>query len=135
MSPQLRALQHYEPLDADLPKLAPVPDDVPEPRAAPAEVTEVNARRLLMFVVEATDGRRPQAQLAGLLSSGAMDEVSRVLRPGRHTRLGRLHTCRVSESAVEVAATITQNTRVRALAARLELDGETWKCTLFRVLP
>lgn len=155
MSPQLRALQDYEPADADHPALEPAPADVPAPRAVPRTVAVLNARQLLMFVVEAVDGRRPLAQLTGLLTSAAMEEVSRVVAPGRHARLGTLHTCRVSTLAVEIAATVTQNaapqnaapqksstrksttrnTRVRALAARVELHDDTWKCALFRLLP
>jgi len=135
MSPQLRALRQYEPLEADQPAPWITPDDVPTPRAASGNAAVLNARRLLMFVVEAVDGRRPLSQLTDLLTTDALKDVHRVLAPGLRARLGRLHTCRVSELAVEIAGTVTQNTRVRALAARLELREGTWQCTVFRLLP
>lgn len=128
MSPQLRALRHYE-------QVVP-PTPVPAMRVAPKPRTAVlDARRLITVVVEAVDGRRQLTQLTRLLTSGALEEVERAVAPGLGTRLGRLRLCRVSPSAVEIAATLTQGRRIRALAARAELRDGAWKCTVFRLLP
>jgi NAD-dependent oxidoreductase involved in siderophore biosynthesis len=86
----------------------------------------------MTFVLEAVDGRRPPAQLAGVVT----DDVVRSMRvtAGVRTRLGGLHLCRAAPEAFELAGTLIQGSRVRALAARVEYHDGAWQCTVFRVL-
>jgi hypothetical protein len=105
---------------------------VPAMRAAPERrLGEEDARRLVTFVLEALDGRRPLPQLAGVVD----EEVVRELRvaPAR-LRLGRLRVCRVAPDAAELSGTVLRGERVHGVAARVEHVGGNWVCTVFKVL-
>jgi len=105
---------------------------VPAMRVAPERrLGEDDARRLLTFVLEALDGRRPLPQLAGVMG----EEVVRELRvvPVR-LRLGRLRLCRVAPDAAEISGTVLCGERVQAVAARVEHVDGNWVCTVFKML-
>ncbi len=125
MPSQLRTLGSLE-----LPVVeAPV---VPAMRVAPERrLTEEDARRLLTFVVEALDGRRPVPQLIGVMGEEAVREL-RVVN-GR-MRLGRVRVCRVASDAAEISGTVLRGERVHALAARVEHSEGGWICVVFKVL-
>jgi uncharacterized protein DUF6459 len=108
------------------------PVEVPEMRVAPERrLSEEDARRLLTFVVEAMEGRRPVQQLGGLVDGGVLRELKVV---GGRMRLGRLRVCRVGVDAAEVAGSLHRGDRVYALAARVEHLGGRWVCSVFKVL-
>lgn len=124
MRSQLRALRLTE-----VPVGGP---SVPAMRVAPERrLGEDDARRLLTFVLEALDGRRPLPQLAGVMG----EEVVRELRvvPVR-LRLGRLRLCRVAPDAAEISGTVLCGERVQAVAARVEHVDGNWVCTVFKML-
>jgi hypothetical protein len=110
---------------------------VPAMRVAPERrLGEDDARRLVTFVLEALDGRRPLPQLAGVVG----EDVVRGLRVapewrrlGR-LRLGRLRVCRVAPDAAEIFGTVLRGERVHAVAARVEHVDGSWVCTVFKVL-
>jgi hypothetical protein len=110
---------------------APPPWRPAEPPPAPALV--------LRQVVEVLDGRRPVAQLAGLVPEcEAADLRERVGRGARYA-LRRVHTCCPAPGAVELAAMVEHRSaagrrRVLAAAARFERMGDRWLCRVFRLL-
>ncbi|MBM7812986.1 Rv3235 family protein [Saccharothrix algeriensis] len=94
------------------------------------------AHRLLAAVVEAVDGRRPLAQLAGVLTAPAAAGVGRAMAAGQGVRLGGVRLCRITHEVTELAGVVvTRRGRVRALAARMEWAGDHWCCTEFHLLP
>jgi hypothetical protein len=106
-------------------------------RVAPERrLSEADARRLMTFVVEAMDGRRPLSQLTGVMGEDAVREL-RVL-PGRvrlgRVRLGRVRVCRVGGDAAEISGTVLWGKRVCAVAARVEHLRGGWVCVVFKVL-
>ncbi|WP_433786634.1 Rv3235 family protein [Actinomycetospora sp. CA-101289] len=96
------------------------------------------AARLLTAVADVLAGRRPPAHLDGLLAPAALATLVRAApRPGARrpdaasargaapgAGLRGLRVCAVDRRAVEVAAVVHGRDRVRALAARLERDGD-----------
>lgn len=105
---------------------------VPAMRVAPERrLSEEDARRLLVVVLEVVDGRRPLPQLAGVVDEDVVRELRVV--SGR-LRLGRVRVCRVGAQVAELSGTVLRGERVLAVAARVEhLDGG-WVCTVFKVL-
>jgi hypothetical protein len=87
--------------------------------------------RLLRLVLEVIDGRRPAAQLDGVVVASVLRYV-RAARPARRpvrvSRLLSLRVCRPVEHAVEAAAVVGVDQRVRAVAARFELEQAGWRC-------
>lgn len=96
------------------------------------------ARRVLVTLLEAFDGRRPYSQMVAL----ATPQVIRYLRVAaelyRRESPSRVLSCHVSqphEGAAEVAALCRIGRRARALAARFELaEAGDWRCIALRVL-
>lgn len=119
-------------------------------RSAPALLGEITAdvtrdpavgpraRRVLVTLLEAFDGRRPYSQMVAL----ATPQVIRYLRVAaelyRRESPSRVLSCHVSqphEGAAEVAALCRIGRRARALAARFELaEAGDWRCIALRVL-
>ncbi|MCS7481672.1 Rv3235 family protein [Umezawaea endophytica] len=133
MAVQVRALGAVE-----LPVVGVV---VPAMRVSPERVlservlSEGEARRLLMFVVEALEGRRSLGQLVGVVGEEAVRELRVGVGAGAgRVRLGTVRVCRVGGGVAEVSGTLGRDGRVRAVAARVEyLDGG-WVCVVFKVL-
>ena len=102
------------------------------------------ARRRAELVVrtalEVLDGRRPVSHLAPFAAPEVLRYVNAgVPRRGRTAAAGAslrsLHVSLPGRAAAEVAAVCRFGTRVRALAARLELTGQgEWRCVALRVI-
>lgn len=102
------------------------------------------ARRRAELVVrtalEVLDGRRPVNHLAPFAAPEVLRYVNAgVPRRGRTAAAGAslcsLHVSLPGRAAAEVAAVCRFGTRVRALAARLELAGQgEWRCVALRVI-
>lgn len=106
--------------------------DLPDPAAVRDQV-----RHVLALLLEVFDGRRPPAQLAGLLSPAALRylrAVAAVHQARRVSRLLSVRICRPADRVAETAAVVTVNGRPRALAARFEHEGEVWRCVVVRLL-
>ncbi|MCK0174620.1 Rv3235 family protein [Mycolicibacterium sp. F2034L] len=105
------------------------------PRAA-AVFTDLALRRVL----EVLDRRRPVSHLKTLLAPAQLDAVAALSRQPRSAqqtgaalRRMRLHSSN-GHSAVEVSATYTRGTRVRAIAARVEPLGDgRWQVTALQI--
>jgi uncharacterized protein DUF6459 len=94
---------------------------------------------VLRQVLEVLDGRRPVAQLWGLVPEDeAADLRERIGRGGQHA-LRNVHTCCPAPGAIELAATVAHRSaagrrRVLAAAARFERIGDRWLCRVFQLL-
>ncbi|WP_199439443.1 Rv3235 family protein [Umezawaea beigongshangensis] len=137
---RLRPLAHYEPPTGTVPRQVPsgvrepvrtgLPADDPLPRP------DVDPARLVAVVLEALDGRRPVAQLRGLLSDDVLLWVrARARRSDVPSRLRTVRVGRPGPDAVELCGTASCGDRVRALVARLERRDDRWRCTVFALLP
>ena len=95
------------------------------------------AVRLLTAVADVLAGRRPPGHLETLLAPAAFEALARAAPPPGARRAGPgrppgpaapglrgMRVCAVDPRAVEVTAVVHGRDRVRALAARLERDGE-----------
>ncbi|MBP2339084.1 hypothetical protein JOF41_005262 [Saccharothrix coeruleofusca] len=111
------------------------PVRLPRPRVENASPVLLDPRRLLSAVVEAVDGRRSLGQLRAVLRGPALEEVGRLFSPGVGVRLGTVRLCWVSNGVAEIGGTVRQRSRVRGLAARVELVEGAWRCTRFQLLP
>lgn len=118
----------------------PVPPVEPAPPAPAADprLREVVVR-LLQAVVEVLDGARPPGHLRRVGDEGVLDGiVALVPPPGRprrpRSRLRGVRVCPVAPAAVEVAGVVHGERRARALAGRLEHDGQGWRFTALDVL-
>lgn len=99
-------------------------------------------RRLLVGIIEAAAGRRPLNQLGALLSrsvaTGLRGDFARAAGLGRRhwTHAATVHSVHASEpteNVAELAATVRQDDRVRAIAIRLEVRHGRWCCTRLMV--
>ncbi|MCP2258690.1 hypothetical protein LX15_002388 [Streptoalloteichus tenebrarius] len=94
------------------------------------------ARAVLVAVVEVADGRRGPAQLDRLLAPAAREALDDFPRP--NTRTGhRLQSVRAGSprpGVIEASGSVWCGTRVRALAARIEIDPTGPRCTELRLL-
>lgn len=111
---------------------------VPQP-ARPHGLPDPGAwcRRLIVGLIETSAGRRPQAQLAGMLSPsvnrGLGDTFERAAQQGSAHWLHRasVRSVRASEpvdGVAELCATVDTGRRVRAIALRLEEHHGRWRC-------
>lgn len=93
--------------------------------------------QVLRSVLEVIDGRRPVAQLLGVVAPSAC-RYARAARsdrgPGRVSRILSLRAFLPTEAAAEVTAVVAMDGRVRAVAARFELRVGGWCCTVLRIL-
>ena len=115
--------------------------------ADPPRAAVAFADAALRRVLEVIDRRRPVAQLRPLLAPALIDTViglSRVSHAGggrtnsRRTvaRLQRMRLRMVDGaegSAAEVFGTYTAGPRVRALAARIECNGDRWRIVALQI--
>lgn len=102
-----------------------------------------HAARILQGVLEVIARRRPLQQLLPLTTEDVYEQLTawmyRTARPGppQPVTPPSLRSVRVTEPAdgiAEVTGVVFQETRVRAVALRLEgIDGR-WQCTHFRML-
>ena len=100
--------------------------------AAPPRAAVVFADSALRRVLEVIDRRRPTAQLRPLLAPALIDPVIAMTRSS-HDATATLRRLRVRtvdgdhETQAEVFGTFTRGQRVRAIAARIELNGDRWR--------
>jgi hypothetical protein len=95
-------------------------------------------RRLLVGLIESADGRRPLNQLSNLLSPsvarGLGADFERAAQLARSHWLHRagvrtVRVCQPAEGVAELSATLETGPRVRAVAMRLEIRHDRWRCT------
>ncbi|WP_410580381.1 Rv3235 family protein [Amycolatopsis sp. lyj-108] len=108
--------------------------EVPEPRPDTPDGRQVG--RLLTTILEACDGRRPAVQVRPILDpalhSALLDRGRR--RPPGGYRPKSIHLCHPADGVIEACATVEQNDRCLALAARFERTPSGWVCTRFHLL-
>ena len=105
---------------------------------------EAWAHRFAQAAVEIVGGDRPASQLLRWATAPVYADLDRravlVARAGGHVpgqrrvqpvrpRVLSVHTCFVSDEAVEAAVHVRYGERSRAVAARFEARGERWLCT------
>ncbi len=102
------------------------------PRAGAAQFAELALRRVL----EVMDRRRPPTQLRNLMPPPLVDAVVALTRT-RHETTATLRRVRLrsaaTPTAAEVFATYTRGPRVRAIAARVDFDGNRWELTALQL--
>jgi hypothetical protein len=82
-------------------------------------------QRLLAGVLEALDGRRPAAQLEGVLPRRYQQQL--LTSPGAGPRrLRSLHLSRTAADIIDVCGRVEQTDRSRALTGRLVHDQGKW---------
>lgn len=114
---------------------------------APPRTAVTFADAAVRRVLEVIDRRRPVAQLRPLLAPTLIDTVIELSRSS-HAGAGRSQNVRTAArlcrlrlrmvdgaegAQAEVFGTYTSGPRVRALAARIELDGERWRIVALQV--
>lgn len=112
-----------------------LPPPMPPPAGAFADAA-------LRRVLEVIDRRRPATQLRGLLVPALIDAtvaLTRTPQPGGTATLRRVGLRRTDEGdadqarVAEVFASYTRGTRVRAIAARIELVAGRWQVVALQV--
>lgn len=124
----------------------PPPPETPEVdhalRARRADDTDSHLRawaaRLAEALVEAAAGQRPVSQLVRWTTPQVQADLVRRARavravggpPSRRVRpqVRSLHLCRPAEHALEVSVHVRHGERSRAVALRLERNGDRWIC-------
>ncbi len=102
------------------------------------------AAAALRRVLEGVDRRRPAAQLRGLLTPPLIDLAQTLARSPqqggaavlRRVRLRSIGCSAATDDPVTVAevfASYTRGSRVRALAARVELTGGRWQLVALQI--
>ena len=111
----------------------------------PDDLTDVDVRgwagRFCQAVVEVATGHRAASQLVRWTSPAVYADVARrallhhqAVAAGRRDAQARpsvrsVHVCSPARRCVEVSVHVRQGARSRALAARLERQGDRWVCT------
>ncbi|MBB4688560.1 Rv3235 family protein [Amycolatopsis jiangsuensis] len=116
----------------------PVRDLPPAGHRVLRQVEALNERRIaqrLKTILEVLAGRRAPAQIRPLVDEALFVRLAaHGPLPGTRYRVGDLHVCRPSETAIEASTTLSTSGRVHALAARFERGRTGWVCTRFHVL-
>ncbi|KZB87683.1 Rv3235 family protein [Amycolatopsis regifaucium] len=120
----------------DLPLPGGEPARTPVPRQEPDALDGRQVGRLLTTILEACDGRRPAVQVQPILDPALhrvlLDRARR--RPPGGYRPKSIHLCHPADGVIEACATVEQNSRCLALAARFERTPTGWVCTRFQLL-
>ncbi|MBO0839826.1 MAG: hypothetical protein J2O49_03265 [Sciscionella sp.] len=113
---------------------APVPATPPTPSLRHLGPTMSTLRMLLTATLEVLDGRRQPHQVREYFADDAYQrlltaiEVPHAKRAVR--RLGRrLHPCWPAEGVLEVCATVERGARAHAIALRIDVTTDGWRCT------
>lgn len=109
-----------------------VVEDLPD-----SDVLQGPVRRLLALVFEVVDGRRPVDQLAPVLAPAVLRYTRAAClayRPARVSRARSVRLCRPTEHAIEAAAVVEIDRRVRAVAARFDTERGALCCVALRIL-
>ncbi len=111
-------------------------EETPPPGQGPDTLDGRQVGRLLTTILEACDGRRPAVQVRPILDpalhSALLDRGRR--RPPGGYRPKSIHLCHPADGVIEACATVEQNERFLALAARFERTSTGWVCTRFHLL-
>jgi Family of unknown function (DUF6459) len=111
---------------------------LPVTGAAPPRAAIVFADAALRRVLEVVDRRRPIAQLRQVLAPALTDTVIAMTRCP-HTAAATLRRTRLRmvddahADAAEVFGTYSRGPRVRAIAARIERDGDRWRIVALQI--
>ncbi|NDA82323.1 MAG: hypothetical protein EBY01_04615 [Actinobacteria bacterium] len=116
------------------PAFSPLPsplDSLPDP--------DKWTRAYLISVIEIIAGRRPISQIARSTHRFIFNNISKEVGSMKKSansvpRLRRIHRSEPIEGVVEVSATISIDSRVRAIAARFEGVDHRWICTEFDLI-
>ncbi|MGI8799742.1 MAG: Rv3235 family protein [Pseudonocardia sp.] len=136
-----------EPLELSLqPSRAPEPPPVPPMRTLCEAAAKAGAHVLLRLMLEVLDGRRPVAHLAAgvtapvlryvVAAAGSLRRAGAAQRPVPAGRLRSLRVSQPCDEVAEVSAVCQLGGRIRAVAARFELDDASplgWRCTAVRL--
>ena len=135
-------------LALDLLASQPGPPETPEldlsRRARVPHVTDQEVRswaaRFAQAVVEVVGGQRPASQLVRWAAPDVHRDLARRAhlvgltagRAGRSVRpqVRSVHICRPSPTSAEVSVHVRHGMRSRALAMRLDRQGDRWTCTV-----
>jgi Family of unknown function (DUF6459) len=95
--------------------------------------------RLLVVVLECLEGWRPLVQLRGYASPlvlGALAARRSVTsrRPGVVPRVRSIHVTEPTPGIIEACAVVQRGVRVQAMAIRIEVLSNRWRCTALHVL-
>ncbi|ORA45637.1 hypothetical protein BST21_17045 [Mycolicibacterium celeriflavum] len=108
---------------------------VREPAPSRAAVTFADAA--LRRVLEVIDRRRPVAQLRPLLAPALIETVLAMTRSPQSTAatLRRIRLRMVDDEgpAAEVFGTYSRGQRIRAIAARIALEGDRWRIVALQI--
>ena len=114
----------------------PSPAARPLPRPNPvAPAALVRAQQVFRLAFEVLEGRRGPHQLQPLMTPDIVAKITTMARvsTGRATprtaRLHRVHVQQITPRAAEACVSVERGGRVRAVAARLELAKDGWRCT------
>ncbi|WP_052674997.1 Rv3235 family protein [Amycolatopsis orientalis] len=110
--------------------------EIPRTEPGPDTLDGRQVGRLLTTILEACDGRRPAAQIEPILDPALHPVLiarSRQRPPGGY-RPKSIHLCHPADGVIEACATVEQNGRCLALAARFERTPAGWVCTRFHLL-
>ena len=145
-SPPAAAVQGTLALDllASQPGLPDTPELDVSRRARVPHVTDHEVRswaaRFAQAVVEVVGGQRPASQLVRWAAPDVHRDLARRAhlvgltagRAGRSVRpqVRSVHICRPSATSAEVSVHVRHGARSRALAMRLERQGDRWTCTV-----
>jgi hypothetical protein len=135
------------PLELPLqPTRLPEQPSVPAMRTLSEAAARAGAHVMLRLMLEVLDGRRPVGHLAAGVTGpvrryvvAAVGSVQRARSGRRPTPAARLRSLRVSQpcdDVAEVSAVCHLRGRIRAVAARFELDDAAplgWRCTAVRL--
>lgn len=108
---------------------------VREPAPSPGAVAFADAA--LRRVLEVIDRRRPLAQLRPLLAPALIETVLTMTR-SPHSAAATLRRIRLrvvddEGAAAEVFGTYSRGPRIRAIAARIALEGDRWRIVALQI--
>lgn len=115
-----------------------LPALVAEHRRQPSEGAVPDQRflgKVITSVLEATEGRRPAAQVRPLLAPSLYARLFATARTsGARYTLRSVHARQPTDNALETCATVHSGRQAFAIAARFEKTRTGWRCTRFELL-
>ncbi|QRP47285.1 Rv3235 family protein [Amycolatopsis sp. FDAARGOS 1241] len=97
--------------------------------------SERHLAQRLNAILEVLAGLRAATQIQPLVDPALFARLLAHGRlPGTRHRIGTLHLCHPTDTALEASTTIQSGPRVLALAARFERNRTGWVCTRFHLL-
>jgi hypothetical protein len=92
--------------------------------------------KVIKSVLEATEGRRPAAQVRPLLAPSLYTRLFATTRSSAGVRytLRSVHARQPTDNSLETCATVHSGRQAFAVAARFEKTRAGWRCTRFELL-